>query len=300
MFKTLIIVGVLISSCLNAKGIRHLYLDSPHYIGGAGLFHNFNIVLGCLDLYDRYDYLGLTVDFKTEGLYYEEAYGSNWWNYYFEPIDLPARQAQKGAVLIKYLKDEEKGALGNGAHFYMNRERAYALITRYIRVRQEILQEVNEFYSKYLNGAFLIGVHYRGTDKNLEAEDVSYSAVADKVREYVAETPYKIFVATDEPEFLHYMQEEFVGTVYAIDAQRIAGKPVHYTSKQCFLKGKEALMDCLLLAHAHLLIRTHSNLSAVTAYFNPEVPVINLNTLSSILYQGLLQYGVPNELNAKP
>lgn len=300
MFKTLIIVGFLISTSLNAKGTRQLCLDSPHYIGGAGLFHNFNIVLGCLDLYDRYEYLGLTVDFKTEGLYYEEAYGPNWWNYYFEPIDLPARKTQKTATLLKYFKDEEKGALGNGAHFYMSRERAHTLIERYIKVHQEILQEVDEFYSRYLKEAVLIGVHYRGTDKNLEAEEVSYSAVADKVREHLEDASYKIFVATDEPEFLNYMQEEFAGKVYAIDAQRIQGKPVHYTSKKCFLKGKEALIDCLLLAKTHLLIRTNSNLSAVSAYFNPQVPVVNLNTLNSRLYQGVLQYGVPNELNARP
>lgn len=300
MLKALCCLLLMMLSHVEAKTCRLLCLESPSYIGGGGMFHNFNIVLGCLDLYDEHDHLGFTVDFKTSGLYYEASYGPNWWNYYFEPIAYPPRGECRSTVLMKYLKDEEKGEIGNAAHFYMQRDRAYELITKYIHVRQEILEEVERFYNQhFLAQQFMIGVHYRGTDKEIEASRTSYETVIAEIQKYTGEKCYKIFVATDEPSFLVKMEEAFPNRVCCIEAQRFQDRPVHYASSQCFLKGKEALIDCLLLAKSHLLIRTNSNLSAVAAYFNPVMPVITLNTMNDTLYEGVSRKGILNELNRR-
>lgn len=288
-------------STLVAKIPRHLYVESPSYIGGAGMFHNFNIVLGCLDLYDSNDHIALTIDFKDKGLYYDSVYGPNWWSYYFERTFYPQKIQKNKKALIKFLHDEEKAEIGNAAHFYMTRERANALITRYIQVRKEILQEVEDFYTLFLKGVFVIGIHYRSTDKWLEAVKVSYQeviAAAEKALTLHQEA--KIFVATDEVTFLMKMQERYGDRVYYTKAQRLDEHPIHYASNCNFLKGREAIIDCLLLAKSDILIRTNSNLSAVSAYFNPKMPIVNLNTVNSFLYQGLKSKGEPNELNRFP
>ena len=80
-----------VSSVASAKACRTLVVTSPEYIEGAGLFHNFTIVMGCLQLYEKHPYLGLKVDFGKLGLYYDKQKGDNWWNYYFEPLDLKPR-----------------------------------------------------------------------------------------------------------------------------------------------------------------------------------------------------------------
>lgn len=294
------ILVVMVFEVVEAKAPRRLYLDSPTYIGGAGMFHNFNIVLGCLDLYDKYEHIAITVDFKELGLYYESSYGSNWWNYYFEPINYPQKVNQTKKPILKSLKDDEKAEIGNAVHFYMTRERAHELITKYVRVRQEFLDEVKTFYEEHLEGSFVIGVHYRGTDKWCEANRVSYEEVLNIVTTLLLEhEDAKIFVATDEVCFLQKIQDCFGERVFFIEAQRFDGHPVHYVSNKCFLKGKEALIDCLLLARSDILVRTNSNLSAVSAYFNPEMKVINLNTVNDFLYQGISGKGVLNELNAR-
>ena len=59
--------------CLWGSSPKCLYLESPGYIGGAGMFHNFNIVLGCLELYDKNPHLSFQIDFKDQGLYYNPA-----------------------------------------------------------------------------------------------------------------------------------------------------------------------------------------------------------------------------------
>jgi hypothetical protein len=301
MFNLIVmIVCTLFFGALHAKSPMLLYVNSPKYIEGAGMFHNFNIVLGCLELYDTHDHIGIKVDFGEEGLYYEESHGPNWWNYYFEPINYTSREYSKKRPLIKRLRDDEKGEIGNGAHFYMKRERAHELIEHYICVRKEFLEEVEAFYHEYLEGSFIIGVHYRGSDKWLEAIHVSYEETLSKIENEIAvQEDCKIFVATDDPSFLEEIKKHFGEKVYYIDAQRLKDKPVHYYSKERFLNGKEALLDCLLLAKSDVLIRTNSNLSAVSAYFNPQMRVINLNTLNDVLYDGMKKRGVPNELNAK-
>ena len=301
MLKVLMIAFfALFFSGAHAKSPRLLYVESPIYIGGAGLFHNFNIVLGCLDLYDRYDYIAVKIDFGDQGLYYESSYGPNWWNYYFEPGSYPQRSNSKRKPLLKRLQDEEKAEIGNAVHFYMKRERAHELIAKYVRVKQEFLEEVEAFYKEHLEGSFIIGVHYRGTDKWFEANRVSHEEVFSKVEAVMAAHKYvKIFVATDESSFLEKMKERFGKNICYIEAQRFDGHPVHYISNKCFLKGKEALIDCLLLAKSDVLIRTNSNLSAVSAYFNPNMEVFSLNTVNDFLYRGISGKGVLNELNAR-
>jgi hypothetical protein len=43
------------------------------------------------------------------------------------------------------LKDTEKAELGNSMHFFSTREQAACLIKKYIKVKQDILQEVETF-----------------------------------------------------------------------------------------------------------------------------------------------------------
>ncbi len=59
---------------------------APHK---PGLFSALHIIVGILDLYDKSNARGISIDFGTEGWYYEPSLGPNWWNYYFEPITMP-------------------------------------------------------------------------------------------------------------------------------------------------------------------------------------------------------------------
>jgi hypothetical protein len=265
------------------------------------MFHNFNIVLGSLDLYDMQDHLALTIDLQDKGLYYDASYGSNWWSYYFKTLHYPFhKEYLNKKPLIKMFSDAEKGDIGNRAHFFMTRIRAHELIEKYIQVKPEILKEVDEFYEKFLKGREVIGVHYRSTDKWLEAIPVSYQEVVEVIDKIVKQHPennYKVFIATDEVSFLQVMKNRY--DICYTEAQRMDEYPIHYVSQHGYLKGKEALIDCLLLAKSSILVRTNSNLSAVSAYFNPSIAVINLNRVNDQLYERLRVQGCLNELNVK-
>lgn len=300
LYKILFLFFLLLQKeTLFAKAPRHVIIDSPGYIGGAGFFHNFNIVLGFLDLYDKTPDLSIEVNFWQRGLYYEKGRGDNWWSYYF--LDTKYERKNLLKPIIRRPSDIEKAEMGNSVHFYMTRQRASFLIEKYIRVKPEILQEVEDFYTTYLKGHRVIGLHYRATDKVLEANAISYQEVKEKLlKEIEKQKADRIFVATDDPIFLLELKQDFSSLVVHTDAQRIENAPIHYTSDLNYLKGKEALIDCLLLARSDVLLRCSSNLSAVSCFFNPNMKAISLNYLLDDLYTGINKKGLMNELNIRP
>lgn len=251
-------------------------LTSPIY--NPGLFCAFNMVLGALDYFDKGNIPGLRIDFKELGWYYDSERGSNWWNYYFEPINLGTISENEEAHLFPTY---QKIIFGYEALFEMSRERANELIQKYIHVLPHITKQVDEFCDQYFADCFVIGVHYRGTDK-LEADPVSYNTVAEQIN--AAMTAYKdknlkIFVATDEARFASYIKEQFPSLLVMREALRSNnGIGVHMREDlKPYTKGEDAIIDCLLLSRCSLLIKMASHLSDSSCQFNPNIQVIKLN-----------------------
>ena len=242
-----------------------------------GMFAAANQVLGYLDLYENGGgrfFAGFCVDFGVNGLYYDPERGPNWWDYYFEPISVGKR---KGSRVKSVSKEEGFRALIHRRQ--ITRARAGALVKKYVHVKRPILEKVDQFALRHFHGFFTIGVHYRGTDKELEAPRVAYEVVIESILNQIpSDQPYQIFVATDEVPFLETMQQRFPNRVVAIEAHRSVGEQgIHLSNDHPHEIGVEALMDALLLSKCDLLIRTSSNLSLWSTYFNPELPVILLN-----------------------
>lgn len=244
--------------------------------GNHGLFSCFSTVLGLLDYYERGACDGVIVDYQNRGLYYEQSKGLNWWNYYFEPIKL-----------IRSNTEQEVLSSGLHGHFALTTyndlsiDRIHALVKKYIHVKKEIKREINLFAAKYFRDNFVIGVHYRGTDKWSEAPKVAYEhvyhVIMDTIKKYKAKK-FVVFLATDEQGMLDFLRSKFKNRlVYTKSIRSTNGQPTHYTSNENFKKGKEAVVDCLLLSKCQFLIRTSSNLSLCSTYFSPKMPVLLVN-----------------------
>lgn len=243
-----------------------------------GMFATANRILGHLYLYEEREppeIVGLSVDFGTSGLYYDPKYGPNWWSYYFEPISV----GQQGNDPITFPTSRQCGLANDARQLRLTHAKAASLVEKYVRVKRPIVEIVDQFVRRNFQGLFTIGMHYRGTDKTSEAPRVPYEVVFETIRKQIPlNQPYNIFVATDEAAFLEKMNEEFPGRVIAAEAYRsLDATGVHYSKSSGYEKGKEALIDALLLSRCDLLIRTSSNLSLWSTYFNPELPVILLN-----------------------
>lgn len=240
----------------------------------VGMFAMASQILGQLYFLEKKMISGLLVDFDTNGLYYEPSHGPNWWNYYFEPIHIVTQ-----SDLIPRFPSREQYFEAFRAWKKLSRNDAALIVEKYIRIRPEISEKVERFCQQYFADFFILGVHYRGTDKKKEAPRVSYKDVFQAVSVRLPkDQPYKIFVATDEEPFLEAIRTEFPGSILAIDAERSTGKiGIHFFKKNQYEVGEAAVIDALLLSKCDFLIRTSSNLSLWSTYFNPTLPVVLLN-----------------------
>jgi len=244
-----------------------------------GFFSGFHTIIGLLDAYDNGKLGGIEVDLKTTGFYYDKAKGPNWWQYYFEPFSM---NIEDNAPRIHIDLDRYR--------FYSHRGDALAktrscyLINKYIKIQPKILKELNDFLRKNVETHYLIGVHYRGTDKMWgEASRLSVSSAVNKIEQELShmEKPsnFKIFVATDSQHFLDYMKNRFGTKICYFEMERSTdNQPIHSCGKSSgYEKGKTALLDCLVLSKTNFLFCTSSNLNNVSLMFNPSIAVFYLN-----------------------
>ena len=224
---------------------------------------------------------GLRVNFENKGFYCDKEYGKNWWEYYFELIDV-------GEItnIVKKFPYYKRVAFSLNSEFGMSRERGNELIRKYIFLKPHIQSRINNFYETHFQENYVIGVHYRGTDKCLDADIVFYKDVYERLQVVIkGHHNYKIFIATDDYHFLVYMNAHFPERIISIDAIRSdEGAAVHFIEKGYnYKKGEDAIVDCVLLSKCGILLKTSSNLSNCSIKFNPNIPVINLNKSNSEL-----------------
>lgn len=256
--------------------------------------------------------------------YHDPKKGDNMWDYYFEPVagytysDIQSLIADSDQPLTKknfiQLSDDELSYL-HGANpdsiynypygYYTDleenpkdwydrqRQKAQRLIKKYIRVKKELLDEVDDFVAQHFNGHQVIAAHIRGTDKG-SASDVEYISKIiypkqyfPHIDAYVREHPgSKIFLATDQAQFVEEMQAQYPGRILT-QSTIFSSSQVNSFQKEDrnnYQKGKEVLLDCLLLSRCHQMLKCASAVGEYALYFNADLRGIDLNEL----------YGRPN------
>ncbi len=194
---------------------------------------------------------------------------------------MPVKLGKEDGAEVKAIRHRQISKFHRDAFKQMTREQGHALCAKYVQLKPALEQKVREYTEKNFKDFFVVGVHFRGTDKRREAKRMPFAQVFREIHAAIAKLSsdrYKIFVATDEQQFLDEIQAEFKDRILYIDAKRSTdGKAVHFAEKDQYKIGEQALMDCLLLAHTSFLVRTVSNLSFCTLYFNPTLPFVTVN-----------------------
>ena len=251
--------------------------------------------------------------------YYDPAHGENMWDYYFEPVagytysDIEARLADPRDPLtaadvhrlsVDKLRDLLERCPGSvyayphghfkdkidydEAWYREQREKANRLIRQYIRVKPHVLSKVDAFYQTYFAGQRVLGVQIRGTDKGTAnshpklmriIKPAQYFPFIDRYTKQHG--PCKIFVATDQAQFLNEMRDRYGDRIISLPATRshssLATFNVNYTATGNYAKGEEVLIDCLLLSRCDYLLKCTSAVGEFAIYFNPAIGSQDLN-----------------------
>lgn len=269
-----------------------------------GLFSEFHSVLGALKYAELHGAAAVRVDFRSP-LYIDRG-GGNWWTSFFERASMPLDgggveqrdEVRLNGVVTKYGRygGFSDVVQGETAYLYpmtfgVDRAALHRLIAAHVAVRREIRDDAAAFVARaFERDAFVVGVHYRGTDAthrrtgwltHYRTAPVPYRVYADEVRctlEAASPRAFQVFVATDEIECLEFMQREFGNRVVQFEQSprvRASARAVHLDrtlAMSNYDKGRSAIVDCLVLAACSYLVKGRSNLSDASLAFNPELP----------------------------
>jgi hypothetical protein len=252
--------------------------------------------------------------------YYDVEVGENMWDYYFEPVatytyaDIERRLSDPHEPLISdklttlsvkelwRIHEREPESIYPYPHgiqsdkfksdpewYSKQRVRAHRIIEKYIRIKPHILAKVEAFEREYFAGNKVLGIHMRGTDKGSATLSPQLMRIV-KPREYF---PYideyanrhgycKIFVATEQKQFLHQMMARYGDRVLSYEAVRTSGlRNPFQVDGNGYRKGEDVLVDCLLLSRSDYLLKCTSAVGEFAMYFNPKLACVDLNHLTN-------------------
>jgi len=247
---------------------------------GLGFFAQLNWCLYILAYCEQH---GLLPRIRLTGSQYSDMPDHDWLHDFFDDaLDVSSSSGLRTSSLsIRHIRETRFAALYAST---MSIEWAHRLFTTYFQIKPQIASYVDDFVAREFGDSGVIGLHFRGTDKRLEAQPVDWSRCFNAVTKLVADRPRleRVFVSSDDPLFIEWFARQAAGRFTVIvhpdeersrDAQAIHTSPIG----SGHTKGFEALVNCLLLSRCSALIRTASFLSGWSSVFNPLLPITLLN-----------------------
>ena len=162
-------------------------------------------------------------------------------------------------------------------------KRANKYWNSHFRFTADVHDRLNSFWETNFSGKTVLGVHYRGTDKNVDtwqANPVSRYQFLCVVEDFLKSHPdvTAIFVASDDAKFIEAMRNFSNARFY--DQQRSEdGRPLWNQQKGSGNEAasKDAILDSLTLARCRYGLKCMSQLSAFSKVINPELEIYRVS-----------------------
>ena len=255
--------------------------------------------------------------------FYDPRHGGNTWDYWFEAvgvltyaelsarIDDPDDALTPGDILSLDTKQlwklhcnepESVFPYPHSMHaetyhldtewYTKQRNKAQRVVNQYIRVKPHVQAKVDTFVVDFFGAGPVLGIHMRGTDKGTAKSHPELMRVIppeeyfSHIDEYTkTHGPCRIFVATDQAQFVGRMRERYGSRVLCYEAIRAEGirNPFEKEDGNGYRKGEDVLIDCLLLSRCNFLLKCTSAVGEFALYFNPQLECKDLNHLQSPL-----------------
>jgi hypothetical protein len=147
----------------------------------------------------------------------------------------------------------------------------------YFCIPDRVIRKADEFGD--LSQA--LGLHYRGTDKSLEADQtnpVSHNDMLTLTNDYLRTHPEidTLFIATDESSLVEKMEESFLDKL-VLNTGEVTLFWDNSNEPANPKKGDHAMLDCLLLSRCHSLIKCQSALSGFSKVLNPRLKAYRIS-----------------------
>lgn len=160
-----------------------------------------------------------------------------------------------------------------------NRETWNYLLKKYLILKNDIKNEIDEYYKNNFLNKKILCVHKRGTDHTFHKpiqENIEYFNVID---EELSKNHYdKIFLATDENKSIIEFKDKYKDKLIFLNNIRSDNNSAIFKlnidkNQHC----KEAIMDAFLLSKGNKLIKTKSTLTTIVCYLNKDLEYISID-----------------------
>ena len=217
---------------------------------GGGFFSYYMDFLGCfitsitsqkIPIIDLASYPNVFNEFNPNG--------SNPWEYFFEqPFQLSLKEVNEKAQIKKNECDQEHNLIPNYKNIFYNQYSIlfyHTVVTRYIPIKNEIMNEVYSIMKKLFKGSEnVLGVLARGTDYvTLKSAGTPIPPTAEQmiedVNKFDKENNYDyIFLATEDNEIKNKFKNEFEKKLKYIEFEKQV--EYNYSQKEYFSSNKNA------------------------------------------------------------
>ena len=280
-----------------------IYMDNF----ALGFFALFMAVMDGLYFADRF-HMKPVVEYDDRCLYAEGHAingGENAFEYYFEPVsDISVKDARqsRNVALYKQCHRNVNGEitvlgnyLANSGHAEEYLGKRAELFAKYIRLKPEVRNYIEQNLDEILGDKKCIGVHVRGTDFRNEyinhAKVVTLNQYLNAVSQAIKKHGFeRIFLATDEESTVEKFRERFGDRVVCYDDifRSTDGEPVHFSKADRedhkYKMGLEVLRDMYTLARCDGLICGYSNVSITSR-------IVRLSTGKPYEYENIICNG---------
>lgn len=221
----------------------------------------------------------------SSALYTDPQRPRDFLGYFFDgPALTPAQRRLAAALPVRRERDFSL-LPGWSRYDYPPIDDSPRLFGKYYRLKADVAEEVRSFAAAHFAPGRTLGVHFRGTDKlRTDSTAIDYDGVTHWIRRCLTAYPdlTHLFVASDEQGFLPAVLREFptlTVSAYADHVLSDAGAEAIHLSPagSAYHKGRDALLNALLLAECDVLLKTMSNLSGWARVFRPSRPTFLLN-----------------------
>jgi len=155
----------------------------------------------------------------------------------------------------------------------------------YIKLNYSFQQEIDDFCNNNFKGYHIISVHIRSGAHACEQHNKimpSRQNYINRINNYISTLtePYKIFLATDIKEGLNDFINEYKDKLVYLKQDLYYDGQQQYDiqSKLGLLKGKNIMMDAILLSRGDILFHCISNVTFAALYMNPKMKNVYLYT----------------------
>lgn len=257
---------------LNKNKIFYIIRREPT----AGFFSNITFILNHLKICDDMNFIPI-IDMENYPSLHNEIYpinkNKNAWEYYFKKINkYSLNEVYKSKNVYMSSKTFQKK---------MSLDMTNNEISRYfnkIKIKKEILQKINIFNKKkFKKNDKILGVHFRGsTYKTARGHGfpLTKELMIKNIQSLIKKFDYnKIFVVTEEQEYLKTLKEKFNDQIIFYDSfrmKKLDSYKIYPRKNHRYLLGEEILIETVLLSKCDGLTFIKSNVISAAKLFTKK------------------------------